>query len=163
MAHLQFQLVQHAGVLGLDRRPGSAAGAARPRRAGPGRPRQRLRELADGLDGRPPGELSRLVVGRVGTSARPDSELRRDSDNVRPDVQDSVRFVTRVQPRISLPRQGAARGSTRVACFTYSQWRGAVVQAVSLLSGSVPTGSRGHATPHPRGDKVKPGSESNSP
>src|SRR4029077_9676379 len=60
----------------------------------------RLRELADGLDGCPPGELSRLVVGRVGTTARPDPELRRDSDNLRPGVQDPVRPVTRVPPRI---------------------------------------------------------------
>src|SRR2546425_219866 len=54
---------------------------------------QRFRQFADGLDGRPAGQLPRLGVGRVGTETRLDHELQRNTDPVRSDLQDALRLV----------------------------------------------------------------------
>src|SRR5439155_1393614 len=77
---------------------GSAAGTARARRARPKRRRQCVRDGADGLDGRPAGELPRLGVGRLAHLVGPDRDLRWDPDGVRPDVPDALRIVDQYHP-----------------------------------------------------------------
>src|SRR2546430_9757738 len=85
-------------LLGCGCGAGSAAGTARARRARPKRRRQCVRDGADGLDGRPAGELPRLGVGRLAHLVGPDRDLRWDPDGVRPDVPDALRIVDQYHP-----------------------------------------------------------------
>src|SRR5205807_1220680 len=101
LARLQLQLVPYQQLLG---RPGRAGRPTRPAgagRAGAERPRPDVRRLADGLDGRPQRQLSRVDLGRVELGLGPDPELRRDAHAVRCNVPSPLCLVA---PPLRSPR-----------------------------------------------------------
>src|SRR6266480_195935 len=95
---------QAAGMQELLGRPGRAGRPTRPAgagRAGAERPRPDVRRLADGLDGRPQRQLSRVDLGRVELGLGPHHELRRHAHAVRGNVPSPLCLVA---PPLRSPR-----------------------------------------------------------